>query len=267
MPWRLFHHSSHTGRGSQIAGFSHQHGLKHSPNQTILILPSPLMSESSMQPCPGPLCLEKPCTDLTEQIRQEFSAQDSRRSVSTFPSKRQSRFATHVHSTMRGRTRSWKQLQMCLIFQVLDQAQPLSTSCRKGSRSCDSWLTALDPKNPVYNFLIEYYGLKGQKGTRQTAQWAPKPQLLLQTADRITEIDQLTTTPILQSLEPEEVQFDGILLGGASGDDLGGTLHLKGAIPHADCIFIILHYTSAKCKIRKRLLLHSFGIETLYARH
>ena len=107
---------------------------------------------------------------------------------------------------------------------------------RKGSRSCDSWLTALDPKNPVYNFLIEYYGLKGQKGTRRMARWAPKPQLLLQTADRITEIDQLTTTPILQSVEPEEVQFDGILLEGASGDDLGGTLHLKGAIPHADGI-------------------------------
>jgi hypothetical protein len=26
--------------------------------------------------------------------------------------------------------------------------------------------TALDPKHPVYNFLIEYYGLKGVKGVK-----------------------------------------------------------------------------------------------------
>jgi hypothetical protein len=33
--------------------------------------------------------------------------------------------------------------------------------------------TALDPKNPVYNFLIEYYGIKGTKGVKRLARWSP----------------------------------------------------------------------------------------------
>ncbi len=32
-------------------------------------------------------------------------------------------------------------------------------------------ITALDPKHPVYNFLIEYYGLKGTKGVRRLLKW------------------------------------------------------------------------------------------------
>lgn len=103
---------------------------------------------------------------------------------------------------------------------------------RKGSKSSDTWLTALDPTNPVYNFLVEYYGLKGQKGTRRMTRWSPKPDLLLQRDDRITDLGQL-----ISPLQREtEAQFDGILLEGASVDDLGGTLHLKGAIPHDEGI-------------------------------
>jgi hypothetical protein len=34
-------------------------------------------------------------------------------------------------------------------------------------------ITALDPKHPVYNFLIEYYGLKGTKGVRRLLKWPP----------------------------------------------------------------------------------------------
>lgn len=38
----------------------------------------------------------------------------------------------------------------------------------------DEWdITALDPKNPVFNFLIEYYGLKGTKGVRRLMKWPP----------------------------------------------------------------------------------------------
>jgi hypothetical protein len=99
-------------------------------------------------------------------------------------------------------------------------------------------LTALHPKHPIYNFLIEYYGLKGQKGTRRMARWAPTPQLLMQQTERITDLDQLTMTSSTSdhSVEAEEMHFDGVLLEGASGDDLGGTLHLKGAIPHDEGI-------------------------------
>ena len=32
---------------------------------------------------------------------------------------------------------------------------------RRGNRLVDDW-TALDPVNPIYNFLIEYYGIKGK---------------------------------------------------------------------------------------------------------
>ena len=42
----------------------------------------------------------------------------------------------------------------------------------------DEW-TALDPVNPIYNFLIEYYGIKGAKGARRLGRWAPDPSLLL----------------------------------------------------------------------------------------
>ncbi len=34
-------------------------------------------------------------------------------------------------------------------------------------------LTMLDPKHPIYNFLVEYYGLKGLKGPKRLARWAP----------------------------------------------------------------------------------------------
>ena len=66
--------------------------------------------------------------------------------------------------------------------------------------------TTLDPKNPVYNFLIEYYGLKGAKGPRRLARWSP------------------TLNPLVGRDE------NGILLEQATEDDLGDTLHLRGAM-------------------------------------
>lgn len=107
-----------------------------------------------------------------------------------------------------------------------------SGSRRQGSKTFDPWLTALDPKHPVYNFLVEYYGLKGQKGTRRLARWSPKPELLMQRNDQISDVNQLLT-PLHMESEP---QFGGILLEGATEEDLGGTLHLRGAIPHGDGI-------------------------------
>ena len=34
-------------------------------------------------------------------------------------------------------------------------------------------MTMLDPDHPVYNFLVEYYGLKGLKGPKRLARWSP----------------------------------------------------------------------------------------------
>jgi hypothetical protein len=56
--------------------------------------------------------------------------------------------------------------------------QELSARGRSHNRREDQepgaslWLP-LDPRHPVFNFLIEYYGLKGAKGTRKLALWAP----------------------------------------------------------------------------------------------
>ena len=44
-------------------------------------------------------------------------------------------------------------------------------SRRRQQHYVDDW-TGLDPINPIYNFLIEYYGLKGAKGPRRLARWA-----------------------------------------------------------------------------------------------
>ncbi len=62
-------------------------------------------------------------------------------------------------------------------------------------------ITALDPKHPVYNFLIEYYGLKGTKGVRRLMKWPPG---------------------ISNSTE-------GIFLEGATEHDFFTSLHAKGA--------------------------------------
>jgi hypothetical protein len=73
----------------------------------------------------------------------------------------------------------------------------------------DDWKVALDPKHPVYNFLIEYYGLKGVKGTKRLARWSPTPDLHF---------------------------TGGVLLENASEQDLGGILHFRGAFLRDDGI-------------------------------
>jgi len=108
---------------------------------------------------------------------------------------------------------------------------------RSDSFNSDSWLTGLNPKHPVYNFLIEYYGLKGRKGTRRLMRWSPKPELLMQTRNRITHENELTSNLLLES----EPIFNGILLEGASENDLGGTLHLKGATIQHDGVLYSLN--------------------------
>lgn len=76
--------------------------------------------------------------------------------------------------------------------------------------------TALDPKNPVYNFLIEYYGLKGSKGPRRLARWSPDPsQLSISDGPRD---------------DSGGAAKEAILLEGASERDVGDTLHMRGAI-------------------------------------
>ena len=106
-----------------------------------------------------------------------------------------------------------------------------------------TWITSLDPKNPIYNFLIEYYGLKGMKGVRRLIRWSPCPSLLLQKdLECIQTLDELEKTATGISTSTAEVsavdkesqsqysqQKAGILLEGATDDDFGNILHLRGA--------------------------------------
>ncbi|KAL7499092.1 hypothetical protein ACHAWT_007603 [Skeletonema menzelii] len=108
-------------------------------------------------------------------------------------------------------------------------------SKRRQQHYVDDW-TALDPVNPIYNFLIEYYGLKGAKGPRRLARWAPDPKLLY--ADDSKNCNEPSSW---SSVENEQEVYNaamkashglgGILLENANLDDLGGSLHLRGGVP------------------------------------
>lgn len=69
---------------------------------------------------------------------------------------------------------------------------------------------SLDPQHPVYNFLIEYYGLKGAKGVKRLVRWSPG------------------------------THNGGILLQGVRPEDFHDTLHLRGCSefdPHTGSAF------------------------------
>lgn len=102
-------------------------------------------------------------------------------------------------------------------------------------RAVDDW-TALDPINPIYNFLIEYYGLKGAKGPRRLARWAPDPKLLLGADDdkhgRSINFSLLSSSDAIYEASMEASHgLGGILLENANLGDLGGTLHIRGSVP------------------------------------
>ncbi|KAK1740270.1 hypothetical protein QTG54_009220 [Skeletonema marinoi] len=109
-------------------------------------------------------------------------------------------------------------------------------SKRRQQHYVDDW-TALDPVNPIYNFLIEYYGLKGAKGPRRLARWAPDPKLLWDEHCNEMASSIVSSSP---SVEKEQVYqaamkashgLGGVLLENSSIDDLGGTLHMRGGVP------------------------------------
>ncbi len=115
----------------------------------------------------------------------------------------------------------------------------------------DEW-KSLDPIHPIYNFLIEYYGLKGAKGPRRLGRWSPNPSLLLQPCSN-EEIIQLED-PIYNAAMEASQGLGGILLQNANQDDIGSTLHLKGCIPvtsnpnttdNDDCEFYGILYNPA----------------------
>jgi hypothetical protein len=121
-------------------------------------------------------------------------------------------------------------------------------------------MTMLDPKHPIYNFLVEYYGLKGLKGPKRLARWSPSIGLFIwdensdgegdnsdaslqsvsATNPKVRRIESLNDYHMAASaysdLEIPKVaptgmdEADrGIFLEGATPDDLALTLYLQGA--------------------------------------
>ena len=41
----------------------------------------------------------------------------------------------------------------------------------------------LDPQNPVFNFLVSYYGMKGAKGVRRLCRYSPGANVLMEGVD------------------------------------------------------------------------------------
>lgn len=133
-----------------------------------------------------------------------------------------------------------ERLQFLLGPGLTSADDQLNTGLRRNpaARKGDSW-TALDPKNPIYNFLIEYYGLKGAKGPRRLARWSPNFDLL--NLDESLLVDKGVTTlqdeksACLREIDDAVMEasqgLGGIFLENATEDDLGGSLHLRGAVP------------------------------------
>ncbi|CAJ1936477.1 unnamed protein product [Cylindrotheca closterium] len=112
---------------------------------------------------------------------------------------------------------------------------PLNVGMRRQYKKENNkeWVTALDPKNPVYNFLIEYYGLKGAKGVRKLCRWSPSPGLLMHCqSNHIETVDQLHTLSAAytqETITDVSTMCDSVLLEGADENDFGSTIHLRGA--------------------------------------
>ena len=111
---------------------------------------------------------------------------------------------------------------------------PLNAGIRKQYRKAnEEWVTALDPKNPVYNFLIEYYGLKGSKGVRKLCRWSPSPGLLMQSQfnniESVDQLHELSAAYTHESRTHTTTLYESILLEGAGENDFGSTIHLRGA--------------------------------------
>lgn len=95
---------------------------------------------------------------------------------------------------------------------------------------------ALNPLHPIYNFLIEYYGLKGSKGVNRLLRWCPDPFYYHNKTEKDKTIQLDVSFPIESEQElslisqSSHLVLSGVFLENASMRDVNsGILNLKGA--------------------------------------
>ena len=94
---------------------------------------------------------------------------------------------------------------------------------------------SLDPQHPIYNFLIEYYGIKGSKGVNRLIRWCPSPfyEHIESGNDALVHLN--VSIPFNNDgetpLTPQQLSIvSGVFLENATVEDItSGTLNLKGA--------------------------------------
>ncbi|KAL7517577.1 hypothetical protein ACHAWX_002494 [Stephanocyclus meneghinianus] len=98
--------------------------------------------------------------------------------------------------------------------------------------------SSLDPRHPIYNFLVEYYGIKGSKGVRRLTRWCPPPPAWRSCRDSMSEGNLIELEVSLSgegaweeaSASASSAMAAGVFLENASMQDIAsGTLHLRGA--------------------------------------
>ena len=91
---------------------------------------------------------------------------------------------------------------------------------------------SLDRLHPIYNFLIEYYGIKGSKGVNRLLRWCPGQYYHNNRSDDDVKIQlnvSITLDADNEMKEPKSL-IAGVFLENASTEDINsGMLHLRGA--------------------------------------
>jgi hypothetical protein len=60
----------------------------------------------------------------------------------------------------------------------------------KGAQPDGTEFGGLDPKNPIFNFLLDYYNIRGRKGTRRLAKWSPGINVVLRDAEHGRDVEE-----------------------------------------------------------------------------
>ncbi|GMH76152.1 hypothetical protein TrRE_jg3114 [Triparma retinervis] len=84
----------------------------------------------------------------------------------------------------------------------------------------------MDPSNPIYNFLLSYYGLKGAKGIRRLCRYSPGPNIKFDPSILATSNVSYSRRWLNLSSGPSLSYYDSALLPPSKSSALSWNLHL-----------------------------------------